>query len=166
MAGPEEQDKTKKVASPEATNETSSAESVEKSRGALFIIRRAEDGKFLLVQRDEHCKYYPLQWSFPGEHSQGEESPEEAMVRGASEELSLTLSKEDAVALALHPQPHAPGTTTQPFLIELPVGQVPVLNEGKELRWFSLDEIRAMDLGFGHNVLVPQLDAYIKSTQP
>lgn len=120
------------------------------------MIRNKEDGRYLLVQRDANCKYYPLQWSFPGEHSREGEDPGDAAVRGAEEELELSLSKETLVPLVEHTQPHAPGTT-QAFLVDLPEDQTPVLKEGAALGWFTLEEIKGMSLGFGHQDLLQYL---------
>ncbi len=120
------------------------------------MIHDKENGTYLLVQRDANCKYYPLHWSFPGEHRRADEDPGDAAVRGAREELELSLSKEMLVPLVEHTQPHAPGTT-QAFLVEMPEGQTPVLKEGAALGWFTLGEMKGMSLGFGHQDLLVHL---------
>lgn len=136
-------------------------ESGEELRGSLFVIRDGD--KFLLQQRDEHCKYFPLQWCFPGEHKAPHESLEEAVIWGAKEEFELSLDASSLAPIADHKQPHAPGRV-RVFVAPLPSGQTPVLKEGKDMKWYSLEEIKKLGtLGFGQSSFLPVLEQYLEA---
>ena len=50
-----------------------------------------QDGKVLFVETAPHRKVYPAVWDLPGGHSEGEESPENALRREAREELGIEI---------------------------------------------------------------------------
>lgn len=133
--------------------------SVSEAKGALFLLRNAEH-RFLLQQRDEHCKYFPLQWCFPGEHKKEGEEVADAASRGASEEYHLTIPAEQFAFVTLHKQPHTEGSVAV-MLATLPEGQEPELREGKAMAWKTLAEIESTHLGFGQSNFLPILKQYL-----
>jgi 8-oxo-dGTP pyrophosphatase MutT (NUDIX family) len=132
-------------------------ESTNPIKGIVFIIKN-EKGEYLLQLRDNLCTKYPNQWNFPGGSSIGNETPEEALVREAHEEYEISLLPDACEKVGVHKDVTDEGESAV-FLCSLPEGQHPVLHEGADMKWFSIDVIRGMDLGFSHKKLVELLDA-------
>lgn len=151
---------------PKGSDVGESRESVEQPRGALFIIWDKKNGKFLLQQRDEQCRYYPHKWCFPGGHKKEGERPIDAALREVFSEYELKFTEQDFSPLLVHQQPHAPGTT-QVFVAELPDTQTPVMHEGAAMEWRTLEEIKTLidtqQFGFGQEAFIDTLEEYVRS---
>lgn len=85
------------------------------SRHSLLVLRSSE-GKYLIQQRSYTEEFFPLVWDFTGGHVDVNETPEEAAVREAGEELGLSFRVEDLTKLTEFPIHFASGRSLQVFV--------------------------------------------------
>ncbi|MGB3328592.1 MAG: NUDIX hydrolase [Thermomicrobiales bacterium] len=107
----------------------------------------ARDGAILLGRRARHTRA-PGTWSFPAGFVDRGEDVEAAARREVREETGLTVSL--GPVLGVYSEAGEPV-----ILIAYPaldvVGEALASDDLTELRWFSPDELPALDLGFSHD---------------
>jgi 8-oxo-dGTP pyrophosphatase MutT (NUDIX family) len=132
-------------------------------RGATFIALRG-DGKVLMQLRDNNVELYPNMWTFPGGECEHErESTIDAAVREAYEEFGLRLNKDKGALLIEYSAPRDEEDFTE-YVYVFPIenDQHPVLKEGADMKWMSLEEIENIELAFGKkNKILPGLKKFI-----
>ena len=82
------ENKGKNPPPPDEIKEQSDLERVEKMviASTAAIIK---DKKILLIKRSNYTKLFPEHWAFPGGRSEGEETPEQGLIREVKEETDL-----------------------------------------------------------------------------
>lgn len=125
-------------------------------KGVIFILSR--DNKFLLQQRDENSKQFKHRWCFPGGGSEEGEDYAETLVREVKEEYDIDIKFEDCTFL----MEHSMARGNHVFICPIDNTQEPVLHEGADMKWMTLDEIKKIDLGFFQNDIAVMLEAYVK----
>jgi 8-oxo-dGTP diphosphatase len=102
-------------------------------------------GSVLLARRSPHRKAYPGLWSFPGGHVEAGETLEQALIREASEEVNLAPLTYSAVALIADPNTTSEPITYHMYAVKEWSGQPNIIDdEHTELRWFTLEEAKAL----------------------
>ena len=128
---------------------------MEYTKGVIFIIKRP-DNSMLLQLRDEKSVTSPLMWCFPGGASDNNESYEDTVIREVKEEFCIDILKKDIEMLTTFPHEN-----NHVFICHVPQYIKPKLFEGKDMGWFSVDEIKNKKLGFDQNRLVKEIEEYI-----
>lgn len=105
------------------------------------------DGKFVMVQRDNKPNILnPGKWNLPGGGIDGDETPEETLVRELQEEINLTPTHIEPMGTTRY----ADGDTIVYRFAVRPTHEemlkIHLVSEGQELRWFTLPEALTMDL--------------------
>lgn len=106
--------------------------------GAVFV-----DGDRVLACRKAPGKSLAGLWEFPGGKIEPGESPEEALARELSEELSLTAVVGDKVATTVHTYDFATIELTT-FLCTIQSGEL-VLTDHDATRWVTAAEAQTLD---------------------
>jgi 8-oxo-dGTP diphosphatase len=110
---------------------------------ALVIFK----GKFVMVQRDNDPNILnPGKWNLPGGGIDGNETPEEALVRELHEEINLVPTCIEPMGITRYTDGDAVvhRYAVRPTPEEL--ANIHLVSEGQELRWFTLPEALTMDL--------------------
>ncbi|MBI4114255.1 MAG: NUDIX domain-containing protein [Candidatus Niyogibacteria bacterium] len=135
------------------------------SKGATFIALRP-DGTMLMQLRDENCKMYPGEWTFPGGACDGDEDPLTAAVREAKEEYDLQLDEHSGELLMQYEAPYNNNLVEYVYMFPVTYEQSPVLREGADMKWMDLDEIKHVQVGFHKKeIVVPKLEAFLLRRQ-
>lgn len=117
------------------------------------VVRRG--GRFLLATRPD-ASHLAGKWEFPGGKRHAQETPETCIARELREELGLAVA--DAVALdtVVH---RYPGKTVALTFLECTLAddRVPVAHEGQDVGWFTLEELRRLDLAPADREILPKL---------
>lgn len=104
------------------------------------IIRREEDGKYLLVQ-EKQPKAYGL-WNLPAGHVDKGESIEAAAIREAKEETGYDVELGDKIGIY---QEAIESPIRHAFIAKIVGGEVKINPEEiLDVKWFSFDEITKM----------------------
>ncbi|MCQ9677856.1 (deoxy)nucleoside triphosphate pyrophosphohydrolase [Corynebacterium sp. BF-R-2] len=106
--------------------------------GAVFV-----DGDRVLACRKAPGKSLAGLWEFPGGKIEPGESPEGALARELSEELSLTAAVGDKVATTVHTYDFATIELTT-FLCTIQSGEL-VLTDHDATRWVTAAEAQTLD---------------------
>jgi 8-oxo-dGTP diphosphatase len=119
-------------------------------RGASMIFVDDRD-RVLLFLRDDfpHIKC-PNMWDIPGGEVEGEETPQQCIVREMREEIGVELS-----GFQLFRRTVFPDRTEYTFWKRenLDTSRL-TLTEGQALRWFTREEAAATPLAFGFNATI------------
>lgn len=122
--------------------------------GVTFIV--IDDDKILMQLRDEHSPRFPNTWCFPGATCDEGETFEETALRELHEEFELGVNPEDLELIAKRDEGR-----TWTYVTPLPEGQEPVMHEGADMAWMTLDQIRRLDLGYNHvEDVLPLVEKY------
>ena len=119
-------------------------------RNGTSIIFVNSHEKILLLLRDNIQEIpYPNMWDLPGGAVEGEETPEQAIVREMKEEIKLDLKEFSPLCVTEFPDriEH-----TYWKSIDLEIESIN-LTEGQMLKWFSEKEVSRMELAFGFNII-------------
>ena len=110
------------------------------------------DGKILLVKR----KNPPFKdfWAFPGGFVNYGERTEEAVVREVFEETGIKTRVKDLLGVYSDPDRDPRGhTVSVVYVLEYVGGSPKGSDDAKEARFFSIDEVKGMDLAFDHRTI-------------
>ena len=119
-----------------------------KTAGALII----KDGKFLLLKRADK-RAFAGYWTLPGGHVEENESSENAVKREIKEETNLDFKP-------IFFKKYNESFPEFNWKAEVKIyygevnGTIEIDNESSKFRWFSLDEIKDMNLAFNHNEII------------
>lgn len=123
-------------------------------KGAYVLLKR-NDGKFLFQLRDNIPNIdSPDCWGFFGGHIEDDEDPQEAAIREIEEELELKIKKENLKHKATFT---INGNTHTIYESSFDESQKPVLHEGTDMKYFTLEEIKNIK----DKSLVPELTYYL-----
>jgi len=110
------------------------------------------DGKILLVKR----KNPPFKdfWAFPGGFVKYGERTEEAVVREVFEESGIKTKVKDLLGVYSDPNRDPRGhTVSVVYVLEYVEGSPKGSDDAKEARFFTIDEVKNMDLAFDHKTI-------------
>ncbi len=102
------------------------------------------DGKLFATQCASKKPEIPFQWEFPGGKIEDGESPQQAISRELSEELSIKVEVKDLITTVSYQYPHF-HMTMQIFLCFLDEKQQPKLNEHLSAKWIGPEEFYLLD---------------------
>jgi 8-oxo-dGTP diphosphatase len=128
------------------------ARPVERVVGA--ILRNGD--RVLLCLRSRDRKHYPGVWDVPGGHVDGDESPDEALVRELEEELGIRAHVPTGRAWATAT---FDGVELSLFVIDQWKGEIRncAPHEHEAVRWIDLDELPQLSLAHPlYRTLLPQ----------
>lgn len=110
----------------------------------VILLHNAE-GKILLQYRDSGAPTMPLMWSFFGGRTEGNETPEQGIIREAEEELGIRLDVEQLVCLGREVHTEESTREIVVFTSAEPVTwEDIVVHEGAGAAFLSKEEILAM----------------------
>ena len=114
---------------------------------AAALIR---DGRVLLGHRSPTRRWYPDVWDVLGGHVDGDESPEEALVRELREELGIAVDTHlgEPLTRVVDPDGQGGGLDITIWIVTSWSGEVANRSpeEHDELRWFTRDELPGLRL--------------------
>lgn len=124
-------------------------------RGVCFLLMRS-DKKILMQLRDDRSAFFKNMWCFPGGACDPGEDYIDTAIREAYEEYEITVEKEDCFLLMkrILDKMHI-------FICQVHDDQKPVLKEGADMQWMSIEEIKKLVLGFDQDDIVLKLEAYL-----
>lgn len=112
-----------------------------------------KDNKILLGKRSADLEFYPDMWDIIGGHSKGSETPEQTLFRELKEEIGVTPTNFDLIAVLHDPEPSIHGDYEYNiFLVTEWTGSPRnlALSEHKELCWVEISDTLALDLAHPH----------------
>ncbi len=117
-----------------------------------------ESGQWLMQRRPDH-KHHGGLWEFPGGKVEGDESPENALIRELNEELGIAVRAGTAAFVASASSGGQGGDSTIVISLYKVVAWAgePAPIEGGSLGWFDAHEIDALDMPPLDIVLARQL---------
>jgi 8-oxo-dGTP pyrophosphatase MutT (NUDIX family) len=104
---------------------------------------------------------YPNMWNFPGGAMEEGEPADRTAVREIREEFELQLNSGDLVHLLTYA--HDNINADHVFVCRIAEDAKPVLREGAEMQWLSLDEICRLSLAFAQGQLLPALKRHLEN---
>lgn len=122
-------------------------------RGVIFLITNKEN-RFLLEQRDENSKHSKWSWVFLGGAKDEGEDTLQTVIREAKEEFGISLNPNECEKIGTSITHSGRGMNE---IWHCPLKNVPkpfVISESGGAGWFTLEEIKKMDLGYKHTELV------------
>ncbi len=119
--------------------------------GVIFALVR--DNKVLMQQRDAHSKTYPFSWCIPGGGSDDGEDYTDTLIREVTEEYSIDLTLDQCSFLMDYDN----GRANKVYVCRINPNQEPILHEGLAMKWMSIEEVEALELGFNQKGIVPVL---------
>lgn len=126
-------------------------------KGTTFIIIRP-DKTVLMQLRDTKSKHFPNMWCFPGGGCEEGEIPLDTIIREASEEYCLMLDRNACLLMLAYQPRYEENYTDHVFICRIDVAQQPVLREGADMKWMTLNEIRQIQIGFDQKKLLPLVE--------
>ena len=118
-------------------------------------IIRNQQGKYLLVQRSAGMNH-PLKWEFPGGKLEPKEDAGEAIQRELKEELDVEVIPGRRLTTVSWEYP-GKKIGLIPIICELRFNQIS-LKEHRQYAWYSLEEIRKLNILEADRVILTQLD--------
>jgi 8-oxo-dGTP pyrophosphatase MutT (NUDIX family) len=122
-------------------------------RGVIFLITNKEN-RFLLEQRDENSKLSKWSWAFPGGVKDAGEETLQTVIREAREEFGINLNPNECEKIGTSIT-HSGRGMNEIWHCHLKDASKPlVISESAGAGWFTLEEIKKMDLGYKQSELV------------
>lgn len=125
--------------------------------GAIII---NDDGKFLLAKRGKKAKNERGKWEFPGGGVEFGERMRDSIVREIMEELNIVIEPLEHLPPIDHIIPQDKQHWVTSIFISRIIRGIPTIMEpGKcdEIGWFSIDEIKNLDLSIATQLNIPQI---------
>lgn len=116
-----------------------------------------ENGRLLLMKRSDECKTFPGYWGLVGGFIDPGETPEEACMRESQEEIGVKIEVIKFVGRYYNtPTPHYQNVISLPHYSKIVSGTPHAAQpeECSEVRWFSPEEIRPMELAYDHKQIL------------
>ena len=129
------------------------------NKNAACAIILYKENKVLLQLRDNNAPTAKNKWSFFGGGIETNESPKEAVFRETKEELDYNL-KNPMLVMVRDLQGH-PNFNKEFIFLEEYDGSKLTLGEGADLKFYSKDQIKAIDMVENKRVLMPVIFNYI-----
>ncbi len=129
-------------------------------KSITFVLYRP-DKTILMQLRDENCKHYPNKWCFPGGCCEKNEKPIDTVIREVKEEYGLKIDKSSRKLIFSGIHPAISNKISYVFLCFVSLDQQPVLNEGADMKWMTIKEIKSISLGFGQEVIISYIEKNI-----
>ena len=120
---------------------------------AAIILR---DKRVLLIKRSDYSRVYPSTWVCPGGRAEGNETPEQAVIRETKEEIGLDFrptrlfEKKKYSSEARH-------FTGHQFLGTWKGEPRPCEEEVADWNWYTYKEALRLDLGFNYRDVIKKL---------
>lgn len=112
--------------------------------GAKALV--THEGKILLILRDDNPNIaYPNTWNMPGGGIEGDETPEESVVRELKEEINLTPSS----VIDLGTTTYTDGSVVSRFHVPVTddeLSSIRLEHEGQKIGWFTLEELLELNV--------------------
>lgn len=122
-------------------------------RGVIFLISNNEN-RFLLEQRDENSKFSKWSWVFPGGTKDESEDTLQTVIREAKEEFGIDLKPNECEKIGASVT-HSGIGKNEIWYSSLKETPKPIIvSESAGVGWFTLEEIKEMDLGYKQTELV------------
>lgn len=126
--------------------------------GCTWILLKGAE--ILMMLRDKKPNIpYPDSWVFPGGTLEGRETVRQACIRELKEELGYTPPSMEEILVI-----HYPNSKTEEhfFLIPFNLEEEQIkLGEGQKVKFFTLDEIENLCLGFWCREVIPIVKRYL-----
>src|SRR5437870_413627 len=119
------------------------------SQTTSIILVNDSNQVLLHLRDDKPTILYPNMWGLPGGHIEDGETPEQCIIREMKEELDIELK---TVQLVVAAQRSFGFEYTFWSNANFQVEDIH-LTEGQAIRWFTFDEIRAMELAYDGNAI-------------
>lgn len=121
------------------------------------------DGDRVLVDRRPYDAMLGGLWEFPGGKVEEAETPEQALHRELAEELALAVEIVASLPAVRHAYSHF-RVTLYPFVCRA-TEALPVVAEGPETRWCTLDELGDLAMPKANHKVLGHLRAYLEDGQ-
>jgi 8-oxo-dGTP diphosphatase len=123
---------------------------VAKRQGCSIIFINKKNQILLFLRDGTPGIPYPNMWDIPGGHVEGNETPEECIVREMKEEISQDIEGFQPFSVT-----EFDDRVEHVFWLksDLDIKKIE-LTEGQCLKWFSENEAKNMDLAYGFNQIV------------
>lgn len=105
------------------------------------------EGKILLQHRTDDAPTHPSKWSFFGGAIEGSETSLTAVKRECFEELNYSLNNPKLIYKGEYC-----GVYLSLYIEEYKMGKELILNEGQGMGWFSLEEVKLLDVPEGYEI--------------
>ena len=133
-------------------------------RSSLFIPYNNEK-KLLLQLRSDDAPRYPGLWGFFGGMIDGDETPEEALLREVKEELGLTIKQ---IALFKRYEIQEEDNVYERFVFLYPLNEsVDLLRaqqrEGVDLQYFSPEEIKDLKFNDYNRIIIRDVASHLSA---
>ena len=122
-------------------------------RGVIFLISNNEN-RFLLEQRDENSKLSKWSWVFPGGAKDEGEDTLQTVIREAKEEFDIDLKPNECKKIGTSVTHSGRGKNEIWHCRLKKIPKPLVISESAGAGWFTLQEIKKMDLGYKQTKLI------------
>lgn len=129
--------------------------------GATVILVRPS-GEILMQLRDDgngKTIPYPSMWNFPGGAIEEGEGFLDAAVRETEEEFELNIDPSHLKLLWTYSHDNTKNDYVLACKVAAEVN--PILHEGAEMRWFTIEQIKNLTLGFDQGKVIPYVEQYL-----
>ena len=122
-------------------------------------IIRNEAGEFLLMKRDSGARAFPGCWGLVSGFVEWGETCEEALKREAMEEVGVEIEVVSFVGKYYDKKNRHPTKTVicLPHVCRIVSGVPGAVSECSDVGWFSLDEVRKLDMAYDHKQMILDL---------
>ena len=115
-----------------------------------------EEGKILLAKRSDVAKNFPGMWNLISGHVEWGETIEQALKREAMEEIGCEIEIVRFTGRYYDAHNRHPTKTIVclPHICKIISGEPKPLDETSEIKWFSPEEIKNMELAYDHKQML------------
>jgi 8-oxo-dGTP diphosphatase len=131
---------------------------------AVTVVLTKPSGEILMQLRDDgngNVIPYPNMWNFPGGAIEEGEAYIDTAVREMEEEFELKINPDNLKLVWTYGHDN----TKNDYVL---AGNVDsnaklVLHEGADMQWFTLEQIKKLELGFEQAKILPYVEQFLKS---
>lgn len=133
-------------------------------RNVVLLVLYGRDGRVLLQHRGPEAKVNPHRWGFFGGGMEGDETPDEALMREAYEELRYTPRNPLLYLQEEFTAENPPRQGTRHYYLDQYPGHPELeLHEGQGMAWYAFDEIDGLDFSPHHRCNLKKLASAVKN---